>query len=132
MRELFIKGTKVLVDDMDYEPLSKMPWYISNGRPVTVDGLTMARAVMSADKDQVVFYKDRDVLNNQRSNLEVVSKMEAAKRIGSLGGKKGTTGGFFANRELARIAGRKGGTISRRRKKLTDNVNDVMESGILG
>lgn len=38
-------------------------------------------------------------------------------KIGAVGGKKGTTGGFFANRELAREAGRKGGTISRRTKK---------------
>ncbi len=37
-------------------------------------------------------------------------------RIGAMGGKKGTTGGFFANRELAREAGRKGGRISRRTK----------------
>jgi hypothetical protein len=36
--------------------------------------------------------------------------------IGSKGGKNSTTGGFYANRELARIAGRKGGKISRRRK----------------
>ena len=35
-------------------------------------------------------------------------------RIGSIGGKKGHTGGFFANRELARIAGAKGGKISKR------------------
>lgn len=35
------------------------------------------------------------------------------KRIGAEGGKKGTTGGFFADRELAREAGRKGGRISR-------------------
>lgn len=39
------------------------------------------------------------------------------KRIGALGGKKGTTGGFVANRELARIAGAKGGRISKRTKK---------------
>lgn len=39
------------------------------------------------------------------------------RRIGALGGKAGTTGGFFANRELARIAGAKGGKISRRPKK---------------
>lgn len=39
------------------------------------------------------------------------------KRIGALGGKKGTTGGFAANRELARIAGAKGGRISKRTKK---------------
>ena len=38
-------------------------------------------------------------------------------KIGAIGGRKGTTGGFFANRELARIAGKKGGTISRRPKK---------------
>jgi general stress protein YciG len=37
-------------------------------------------------------------------------------RIGAVGGTKGTTGGFAANRELAREAGRKGGMISRRRK----------------
>lgn len=37
-------------------------------------------------------------------------------RIGAMGGKKGRTGGFFANRELAREAGRKGGRISRRTK----------------
>ena len=38
-------------------------------------------------------------------------------RIGAMGGKKGTTGGFAANRELARTAGAKGGRISRRTKK---------------
>lgn len=38
-------------------------------------------------------------------------------RIGARGGKVGRTGGFFANRELARIAGQKGGRISRRTKK---------------
>lgn len=38
-------------------------------------------------------------------------------RIGAMGGKKGRTGGFFANRDLARIAGAKGGRISRRTKK---------------
>lgn len=34
--------------------------------------------------------------------------------IGRKGGKLGRTGGFYANRELARIAGAKGGRISRR------------------
>jgi hypothetical protein len=35
-------------------------------------------------------------------------------RIGAMGGQAGHTGGFFANRELAREAGRKGGLKSRR------------------
>jgi general stress protein YciG len=37
-------------------------------------------------------------------------------KIGAMGGQKGKTGGFYANRELAREAGRKGGRISRRTK----------------
>lgn len=40
-------------------------------------------------------------------------------KIGALGGKKGHTGGFYANRKLASVAGRKGGLISRRTKKVT-------------
>jgi uncharacterized protein len=39
-------------------------------------------------------------------------------KIGSKGGKLGRTGGFFANRELARSAGARGGRISRRTKKV--------------
>ncbi len=38
------------------------------------------------------------------------------QRIGAMGGKKGKTGGFFANRELARRAGAIGGRKSRRGK----------------
>lgn len=34
-------------------------------------------------------------------------------RIGAKGGKNGHTGGFYANRELARTAGRLGGLRSR-------------------
>lgn len=40
-------------------------------------------------------------------------------RIGAKGGKNGNTGGFAANPELARIAGAKGGRVSRRRKATT-------------
>lgn len=41
---------------------------------------------------------------------------EHFREMGAKGGRNGHTGGFFANRELARIAGRKGGLISRRGK----------------
>ena len=46
-------------------------------------------------------------------------------KIGAKGGKKGTTGGFAANRELARKAGAKGGRISRRTKK---TINDSTQT----
>lgn len=38
------------------------------------------------------------------------------KKIGAIGGRNGHTGEFASNPELARVAGRKGGTISRRGK----------------
>lgn len=43
-------------------------------------------------------------------------------KIGRKGGQNGKTGGFAANPELARIAGAKGGRISRRRKA-SDTAN---------
>ncbi len=39
---------------------------------------------------------------------------EFYQEIGRKGGKNGHTGGFASNHELARIAGAKGGRISRR------------------
>jgi len=42
-------------------------------------------------------------------------------KIGAKGGRNGHTGGFAANPELARVAGAKGGRISRRTKKTDDN-----------
>lgn len=47
-------------------------------------------------------------------------------KIGRKGGQNGHTGGFAANPELARIAGAKGGRISRRGKtKAVVMQNDV-------
>ncbi len=40
-------------------------------------------------------------------------------RIGAMGGRNGHTGGFYANRRLASVAGARGGRISRRRKHTT-------------
>ncbi len=40
-------------------------------------------------------------------------------KIGSIGGRKGRTGGFYKNRELARRAGAIGGAKSRRGSKQT-------------
>lgn len=45
---------------------------------------------------------------------------EYMKNIGKAGGQKGTTGGFAANRELAREAGKIGGQRSRKGYKLID------------
>lgn len=40
------------------------------------------------------------------------------KRIGKIGGKRGHTGGFAANPALAKVAGHKAGSVSKRGYKL--------------
>ena len=57
--------------------------------------------------------------NKAKHDAEYLEKygMTFYQYIGSVGGKIGTTGGFYANRELARIAGAKGGRKSRRPSK---------------
>lgn len=48
-------------------------------------------------------------------------------KIGAMGGKKGRTGGFYANRDLAREAGAKGGRISRRTKSAAQATDDSQD-----
>lgn len=47
-------------------------------------------------------------------------------RIGAMGGKLGHTGGFAANPELAKIAGRKGGKKSSRKGVKNSSKNMVV------
>lgn len=57
-------------------------------------------------------------------------------RIGAKGGRNGHTGGFAANRELAKIAGRKGGRTSKRDEakiwwdKNEDKIEYMLEKGM--
>jgi general stress protein YciG len=53
------------------------------------------------------------------TNIRKYGKNFYAK-IGAKGGQNGHTGGFYVNRELARIAGAKGGRISRRHSARKD------------
>jgi len=61
---------------------------------------------------------------------------EHLKKVGSKGGKAGFgedyKGGFASSHELAVRAGKIGGLVSRRKPKIAKDINDVMESGILG
>ncbi|MCR5700211.1 MAG: hypothetical protein K6G49_02145 [Candidatus Saccharibacteria bacterium] len=54
------------------------------------------------------------------------------ERIGKLGGQKGHTGGFASNPEAARIAGRKGGSKSRRSIAKNERWLEVRDKVMLG
>ena len=54
-------------------------------------------------------------LKAKKTNYELYGQ-DFYREIGRKGGQNGHTGGFAANPELARLAGAKGGKISRRGK----------------
>lgn len=71
-------GKFALVDDEDYDYLSQFKWYYQNGYAVGRAGEPpigkircqgMHRYIMQAKKGQNIDHKDRDGLNNQKSNL---------------------------------------------------------------
>ena len=89
-------GEKVKCDDADYVWLSKLKWHAHRSgekrlskntyvaRSKWVDGssktIRMHREIMDCPKDMEVDHKDGDCFNNQRSNLEIVTKAENVKR----------------------------------------------------
>ncbi len=91
-------GEGVTVDDRDYEELNKFRWHLHRsgnfrhvGKPYvarTAAGkekgsrvtIRMHRQIMNCPKGMEVDHGDGDGLNNQRSNLEVVTRKENMRR----------------------------------------------------
>src|SRR5687767_1877850 len=74
------RGFFALVDDADYEWLSKMRWSYVNGYAVR-NGTNMHRLITSAPVGMDVDHIDRNRLNNQRSNLRVCTHKENMQNI---------------------------------------------------
>lgn len=64
------------------------------------------------------FRKRRETMIRKHGSEEAY--LAHMREIAGFGGSQGHTGGFAANRELAREAGAKGGRISRRAKAKTN------------
>lgn len=87
MKEIKLtKGYVALVDDDDYEWLSKFKWCVNLSysprayRPVnTVDGkgvVYMHREICRARSFELVDHKDGDALNNQKGNLRIATSQQ--------------------------------------------------------
>lgn len=72
----------------------------------------MARPKRGTEGAEMATQRWRKTMLEKYGGEDGVHKM--MQMIGSKGGQRGHTGGFAANRELARTAGAKGGKISRR------------------
>lgn len=87
MREIFLKnGGVTLVDDEDYERLNKYTWIKKRERNIDYairylwkDGKVVFkrgihRDILNAEKNQPIDHIDHDGLNNQRSNLRIITQ----------------------------------------------------------
>lgn len=77
----------------------------------------MARPKKGAKGAEEATRKWRETMQRKYGGREGIHNM--MRIIGSKGGQNGHTGGFAANRELARLAGAVGGRKSRRTGKTT-------------
>jgi len=88
-------GEYAIVDDCDFEYLSKWKWYLSNGYAISGNGRKkMHRLILNAKDGELVDHKDRIKLNNTRNNLRIVDKEgnvhNQKKRTNTINNYKGT------------------------------------------
>lgn len=116
MKEIpLTQGYVTLVDDADYEWLSRWKWHYHGGYAERGDGVLMHREITDCPAGKEVDHINHDPLDNRRENLRVVTRWQNMlnRRM-----RKGTLAViYFANRrrvlgeypteELAREAERK-------------------------
>ncbi len=86
------QGKKAIVDDEDYEWLSKHKWNFHRypKRRDGKEGLLMHRAIMKPPDGYEVDHINRNTLDNRRSNLRIVSRKQNADNRGMF--KNNTSG----------------------------------------
>lgn len=86
-------GIYAIVDDEDYDRVSKIGWFAKkrnvkgpvkyfaySTRSVRWQMLPMHRFILSPKDDEVVLHLNDDQLDNRRENLKIISRSEYLKR----------------------------------------------------
>ena len=99
------KSKHAIIDDEDYEKISRYRWYYCNGYAVSDFGVRMHRFIMNPPQDLVIDHINHDRLDNRRSNLKICTQFEnsqnrthAKTTYGNVYSNKGVTKWYACNR----------------------------------
>jgi hypothetical protein len=104
------QGKFTTVDDEDFEYLSQWKWYATKNSKTWYayrgKNIAMHREIVSCPQDMIIDHKDRDGLNNTKTNLRVCHKSDNTKNTSpfSKSGYKGVA--FNGSSYVAHINGR--------------------------
>ncbi len=123
------KGKFTLVDDEDFDYLSKKKWKISDsGRVYRTEIIYMHRELMKTPKGMVTDHVDRNPLNNQKSNLRVCTisqnAMNTQKKNTNFSGFKGVSWDKKQKKWLVRLNLNGKVMLRKRFKLLKDAANE--------
>lgn len=93
------KGKHAIVDDKDYEKISRYRWYYCCGYAVSDFGVRMHRFIMNPPQDLVIDHINHDRLDNRRSNLKICTQFENSQNRTHA---KATYGNVYSNKDVTK------------------------------
>lgn len=93
------KGKYAIVDDEDYEKVSRYRWHYGNGYAISDFGVRMHRFIMSPPQDLVVDHINHDRLDNRRSNLKICTQFENSQNRTHA---RATYGNIYSNKKVTK------------------------------
>ena len=128
------KGKHAIVDDEDYEKISRYRWYYCDGYAVSDFGVRMHRFIMNPPQDLVIDHINHDRLDNRRSNLKICTQFENSQnRVCA----EATYGNIYSNKNVTMWCARnriKGKNVQSRWYDSIEEANSalyLMRQGII-
>lgn len=93
------KGSYAIIDDKDYEKVSRYKWYYNNGYAVSDFGIRMHRFIMNPPSELVIDHINHNRLDNRRSNLKICTQFENSQNRTHA---KATYGNVYSNKNVTK------------------------------
>lgn len=93
------KGKYAIINDEDYEKISRYRWYCCGGYAISDFGVRMHRFIMNPPQDLVIDHINHDRLDNRRSNLKICTQFENSQNRTRA---EATYGNVYSNKNVTK------------------------------